>query len=336
MDNFSAEHRNLFESVGADLYAAIVAEAGFDPGDARLKTGPTAAAFQLLADLHLIHLDTTKNRWLPADPVAAQAQVVSPLSLEGARLLDESAQWSHNFATLSSVWRSYATAEERGPFTYLRGRAISPYLLALVSECGEELLTAQPQAGRDTGTKLTETVADTERDLLARGARMLTLYQHSARRSAATRDYVAAVTELGGEIRTLDEFFNRLIIVDRRVALIPAPNDLSVATVIREPTIVAYLVDMFLRSWERARPFTARDASARRHIAQEQRAMTLRMLAEGYPDPAAAKRLGVSTRTYAGYVADLKEEFDTETRFQLGFAIGSVGLPPDPEIDIEG
>ena len=51
---------------------------------------------------------------------------------------------------------------------------------------------------------------------------MRTLYQHAARRGADTRKYVAAVTAAGAEVRTLDEFFNRLIVVDRRVALIPS------------------------------------------------------------------------------------------------------------------
>jgi DNA-binding NarL/FixJ family response regulator len=50
--------------------------------------------------------------------------------------------------------------------------------------------------------------------------------------------------------------------------------------------------------------------------------MTVRMLAEGHSDNASAKRMGVSTRTYAGYVASLKNEYNVETRFQLGYAIG--------------
>ena len=55
--------------------------------------------------------------------------------------------------------------------------------------------------------------------------------------------------------------------------------------------------------------------------------MTMRMLIEGHSDPVSAKRLGVSPRTYAGYVADLKEEFEAETRFQLGYTIGRIGSP---------
>ncbi len=54
--------------------------------------------------------------------------------------------------------------------------------------------------------------------------------------------------------------------------------------------------------------------------------MTIRMLIEGHSDPVSAKRLGVSPRTYAGYVADLKQEYDAETRFQLGYAMGARGV----------
>ena len=155
---------------------------------------------------------------------------------------------------------------------------------------------------------------------------MRTLYQHSARRSSVTHKYVAAVTARGAEVRTLDEFFNRMIVVDRRVAVIPNREESRVAVVVREPAVVAYLVDVFERSWERGRPFTNRETSLLKDIAAEQRAMTMRMLIEGHSDPVSAKRLGVSPRTYAGYVADLKTEYDAETRFQLGYTMGRMGV----------
>ena len=155
---------------------------------------------------------------------------------------------------------------------------------------------------------------------------MRTLYQHSARRSAVTHKYVAAVTARGAEVRTLDEFFNRLIVVDRRIAIIPARPGSRSPLAIREPSLVAYLVDIFERTWERARPFTNRETSMMRDIAAEQRAMTIRMLIEGHADPVSAKRLGVSPRTYAGYVADLKAEYEAETRFQLGYVMGQQGV----------
>jgi DNA-binding NarL/FixJ family response regulator len=61
-------------------------------------------------------------------------------------------------------------------------------------------------------------------------------------------------------------------------------------------------------------------------IAREQRAMTIRMLIEGHSDPVSAKRLGVCARTFAGYVADLKSEYDADTRFQLGYTMGQAGV----------
>jgi hypothetical protein len=138
-------------------------------------------------------------------------------------------------------------------------------------------------------------------------------------------------------VRTLDEFFNRMIIIDRRVAVIPAEEDLRSAIVIREQSIVAYLADIFERAWERARPFTmSRETSTMSGIAGEQRAMTIRMLIEGHADPVSAKRLGVSARTYAGYVADLKVEYEADTRFQLGYTMGKLGVSGAETTDQEG
>jgi hypothetical protein len=325
VETYGPDDRALFESGGTALYEEIVTVGGLPDGDARiLDGGELHLAFEQLRGLNLIRHDNDTNTWVAEDPSSVQSRIVSPLSQEGAKLLEESSHWAHAFGVLTQAWRRAPHGSEQGPFTYLHEHAIDPFIAALVSECEEEMLTAQPQAGRDSGKLALAVLRDTA--LLERGAKIRTLYQHSARRSTVTREYVAAVTERGAEVRTLDEFFNRMIVIDRRVAVIPSPNDLKVAIAVREPSVVAYLVDVFERSWERARPFTSREASVMKDIAAEQRAMTLRMLIEGHSDPVSAKRLGVSPRTYAGYVADLKEEFEAETRFQLGYTIGRMGI----------
>lgn len=318
-----AEGRALFEAASSALYEEIANSGGVVAGDPRIEPGGELhAPFEQLHELGLVRLDPDKETWVAEDPALVHTRVVAPLTLQGAELLQESSRWTEAFATISQAWRRAPDTSERGPFRYLRGgQAINLFLTGLVPEAEEEVLTAQPQADRGGG-EVEERVVGTERDLLERGVKILTLYQHSARRSAATREYVAAVTPLGAEVRTQDEFFNRMIVVDRRTAIIPSPDDRQTALAIREPTIVGYLVDVFMRSWERARPFTSHEASVIKHIADEQRAMTMRMLIEGHSDPVSAKRLGVSPRTYAGYVADLKDEFDAETRFQLGYSLG--------------
>lgn len=324
MDSFGPAQRALFESRAMALYEHIVTHAGLRPSDPRVADGgPDRAAFDLLMELGLLTLDPTSGQYLAVDPSAVQSRVVTPMGQEGADLLAESAHWARAFGSIAHTWRRFPQATQ-GPFTELRGDAINPFLAAAVADAEVELLTAQPQTGRDAPTLAAAAVRDTK--ALERGVKMRILYQHSARRSAMTHKYVLAVAERGAEVRTLDEFFNRLIVVDRKLAVIPSHLGIKVAMAVREPSLVAYLVDMFERSFERARPYTNKEARVMKDIAREQRAITIRMLIEGHPDPRSAQRLGVSPRTYAGYVADLKAEFNTQSRFQLGYTMGQAGI----------
>src|SRR4051812_18732235 len=331
MPGYGAEQRALFEDDATKLYEEICQKGGISASDYRIADdGEMRAAFELLVEMGLLTFDSEQDGWAPEDPTTVQSQVVSPLSQEAAKLLSESSRWSSAISNLSQSWRRAPRSAVRGPFTYLRGGAIEAFLDQLLAECEEEMLTAQPEAGRDPRTLARAALRDIE--LLERGAKMRTLYQHSARRSSVTHKYVSAVTSRGAEVRTLDEFFNRMIIVDRRVAVIPNGEEKSVAVVVREPAVVAYLFDVFQRSWQRGRAFADRETSLMKDIAAEQRAMTMRMLIEGHSDPVSAKRLGVSPRTYAGYVADLKNEYDADTRFQLGYTMGRMGISGHEEI----
>jgi hypothetical protein len=333
MPGYGPDERSLFEDDATKLYEEVCQKGQIAASDYRIaEDGELRTAFDLLVEMGLLIFDSEQDGWAPEDPTSVQSRIVSPLSQEAAKLLSESSQWSSAFSNLSQSWRRAPQSSARGQFTYLRGGAtINNVLDQLLAECEEEMLTAQPQAGRDPRFLAKAALRDIE--LLERGATMRTLYQHSARRSSVTHKYVAAVTARGAEVRTLDEFFNRMIVVDRRVAVIPYAEEFGVACVVREPAVVAYLVDVFERSWERGRLFTNRETSLMKDIAAEQRAMTMRMLIEGHSDPVSAKRLGVSPRTYAGYVADLKTEYDADTRFQLGYTMGRMGVSGQEEIE---
>jgi hypothetical protein len=297
VSGFDAGRRALFETEAAELYERIVAEGGLAEGDSSIaEDGPAREAFELLDEVGLVARE--EGRWLPVDPAAVQSQIVAPLGQQGAELINESASWARAFNALSQSWRR-SPAAIRGPFTEVRGDQINPFIGAIVADAQEELITAQPQGGRSGRGIPAAIQRDTE--ALERGVRLRTLYQHSARRSRITSEYVAEVSRRGAEVRTLDEFFKRLIVVDRRIAVIPGHEGMSVALVIREPSMVAYLVDMFERSWERGRAFTDHETSMVRDIAEEQRAMTIRMLVEGHPDQTSAKRLGVSRATFYAY-----------------------------------
>ncbi len=316
----SRAERELFSSLGARVFERATSAGWLDADDPDYEPGkPDRDALDLLVRLGLLRLDERSQRYYPVDPSSVQAQVVVPLTQMGSDLLTESALWTGAFSEAAHLFRSspHATVS---PITEIHGiDKINAFIDSALGDCREELLTAQPH-GKRRATTLAQ-VEQRDIQALKRGVRMRTLYQHSARHSPATREYVAEVVALGAAVRTLDEFFRRLIVFDRQVALIPATEDRRVAIAIHDKSLVSYLVDIFDRSWERGMPFTLTGKEAERSIASDVRRMTLRLLAEGHSDAASAKRLGVSTRTYAGYIAALKDEYGVQTRFQLGWAM---------------
>jgi hypothetical protein len=324
--SYGPEQRHLLESTASRIYSNAVSHGSLRTDDPRLAVdSEQRPALDLLVDLGLLRHDEELGQLFPVDPAAIQSQVVVPLGIQGAELLTESARWADAFGELGQTFRTSPQVSV-SPLTEIHGiENINNFIRAAVSDCRSELLTAQP-SGRRKATTLA--VAE-ERDIkaLERGVKMRTLYQHPARHSPATRNYVADIVARGAEVRTLDEFFKRLIVVDRKLAIIPGPAGNEMAVAIRERSLISYLVDIFERSWERAQPFSLSGNQVERNIAADVRAMSIRLLVEGHSDPASAKRLGVSTRTYAGYIAALKDEFGVQTRFQLGYAMGADAGP---------
>lgn len=317
--SYGPEDRRLLETAASKIYADAVTQGTLPLDDPHLAEDDLKPAVDLLVDIGLLHRDTENGLLYPVDPSSLQSQVVVPLGVRGAELLAESARWADAFGDLGQIYRTSPTAAV-SPITEIHGlENINDFIHAAVNDSRQELLTAQPH-GRRPATTLA--VAE-NRDVkaLERGVRMRTLYQHSARHSQPTREYVADIVARGAEVRTLDEFFRRLIVIDRQVAIVPASDNHHVAIAIHDKSLIAYLVDIFERSWERAQPFNLTGNQAERNIAADVRAMTIRLLVEGHSDPASAKRLGVSTRTYAGYIAALKDEYGVQTRFQLGYAM---------------
>lgn len=319
---YGPEARDLLENVASRVYANALAHGSLRPDDPRFaEGGELRPALDLLVDIGLLRLDESRGALVPMDPATVQAQVVVPFAVQGAELVTEAARWTEAFSELGRVFRTSPRAAV-SPITEIHGLDnINNLIGAAINDCGQELLTAQP-LGRRTANYLA-LAEDRDMQALMRGVRMRTLYQHSARHSPPTREYVAEIIRLGGQVRTLDEFFRRLIVVDRKVAFVPASDNHEVAIAIHDKSLIAYLVDIFDRAWERAQPFNLSGNQVEKNIAADVRSLTIRLLIEGHSDPASAKRLGVSTRTYAGYIAALKEEYGVQTRFQLGYAMGA-------------
>ncbi|QKW07479.1 response regulator transcription factor [Streptomyces sp. NA04227] len=188
-----------------------------------------------------------------------------------------------------------------------------------------ELLTIQPGGG----TRAPETLAQAlvrDRALLARGARMRTLYQHTARHHLSVHAYYE---ELKGdaEVRTLDEVSERLVMFDREVAFVPANKDRTLALEVRHPILIDYFVTTFQRLWRLATPMhpIAAPLPTTEGITARQRAIA-ELLVEGETDTRIAQRLGMNVRTCRTHIANLATTLGSHSRAQLGYLIGRSGI----------
>lgn len=210
--------------------------------------------------------------------------------------------------------------------TVLEGlNRINTTLDQVTADCTEELLTVQPGSGRQP--HILEKALRRVEPLIDRGVRMRTLYQHTARHHPATLAYMEKVGPSGVEVRTLEEIIDRLIIIDRKVAFIPASSDRLSALELRHKGIVEYLVGVFEQFWLHGIPWEepisyGPDLDG---ITGVQRSIA-KLLVEGHVDEAIARRLGMNVRTCRAHIAKLGSSLGSGSRTQLGYLIAQSGV----------
>ncbi|MEU2600619.1 helix-turn-helix transcriptional regulator [Streptomyces hirsutus] len=190
-----------------------------------------------------------------------------------------------------------------------------------------ELLAIQPHKSY-THPKPDWQEAAIRRDqaLLDRGGRIRALYQHTVRHSPTL---AARYERLTGDVeaRTLDEITERLIVVDRAVAFVPADTDRTSALEVRHPALVRYLATTFDRLWRLATPMYPQ--AVRRPtlngVTPRQRAIAA-LLVEGHTDAVIADRLGMNVRTARVHIAKIATTLGSGSRAQLGYLIGQSGI----------
>ncbi|MEU5029297.1 helix-turn-helix transcriptional regulator [Streptomyces milbemycinicus] len=192
------------------------------------------------------------------------------------------------------------------------------------NECRQEVLSSQPGGGRSPEVLQEAMSRDTA--LLARGVRMRTLYNHTARFNAPSQAYVAVLSGLGAEYRTVHDPFGRLIVFDRDLAFIPDEEGGLGAVIVREPSVVSYLCSVFENAWAHARPFSDAAADGLESVSKELDRTILRLLAAGCKDEAIGRRLGMSVRTTRKHVADIMDALGAVSRFQAGVLAARAGL----------
>ncbi|NBE55553.1 helix-turn-helix transcriptional regulator [Streptomyces boluensis] len=315
----NADHPHSHEELcgaGRELYASALRRG-------RIARSEMQAA-PCLIDLALLHPDPDDAQWLrPVPPSAALAQLLLPIEREIQDRRRHTVALADAFEPFMAI--SAIDPPTTHAITVLEGLSlINAALDRVVAECTDELLTVQPGSARKP--KAVNEALDRVRPLLNRGIKMRTLYQHTARHTELTLNYLEHVgPEV--EVRTLEEIIDRLIIVDRKVAFIPARSDRQVALELRHPGLVDYLVGVFDQFWQLAVPLNGDipyDAKTD-GITGVQRSIA-KLLVEGHVDEAIARRLGMNVRTCRAHIAKLAATLGSGSRTQLGYLIAKSGL----------
>jgi DNA-binding CsgD family transcriptional regulator/sugar-specific transcriptional regulator TrmB len=264
----------------------------------------------------------------PSEADPQQMHAVSPhlgmeilLSQQQAELAAQQQRIEESRAAAARLISEYTSQLPAAPgpgVLHLEGiDSIRDHLVSLNKEVEEEFLTFAP-GGAQTAANMRASRPLNQR-LLQRGVAMRTVYLDSIRHDPATVAHAEWITANGGQVRTAPSLPNRMIICDRRIAIIAADSDNTAAgaVVLSAPGMLAALCALFESTWESAEPLGVPRQPTPDALSGQQ-AEALRLLAEGYTDQTVAKRLGVSARTARRIATDLMAHLDARSRFQAG------------------
>ncbi|MFJ4188175.1 LuxR C-terminal-related transcriptional regulator [Kitasatospora sp. NPDC089509] len=167
----------------------------------------------------------------------------------------------------------------------------------------------------------------TDAEALARGIAIRTLYQDSTRNQPHATTYAHWLLSHGGEVRTAATIPPRMVIIDRREALVPIDpaDNRKGALYVTEPGILAALLDLFEQAWNTAVPLGATHPDDPRTGLTATERELLRLLGSGLTDDAAGQRLGISSRTVSRHMSSIMERLGASSRFETGIKAAQRG-----------
>ncbi|GLW53383.1 LuxR C-terminal-related transcriptional regulator [Kitasatospora phosalacinea] len=306
----------LLDEDDRQLYREVLARGGSVAFDEAVQQAPDAT-------LHLIHLGLLvhydSDRSLTAvNPRSVSDRLSAELRDEAVRKLVGSQQTGARFWDLIQAYDAAPRRpdSERAVERVTDRQEIRHRILQIESEMREETLAAQPGGARPVGAM--GQALERSLGFLSRGIELRTIYQPGALADPPTTDYAATVAAAGERLRVLDEPFRKMLIFDRRVAIISAAPDDNSAAFVEDPTVVATLVALFERDWARATIVDWHALAGRPRESGVPPELT-DLLAAGLTQKAIASRLALSERTVAAHLARLREHHGADTLFQLGW-----------------
>jgi len=309
------------------VYAFAVRRGNVTGGDpdlcAELELAPEIVDSSLaqLLDLRLLRSESADGWWrfVPVSPEVAAASLISPI---GEEIHRQRAMISEIQARLTLFQPHYAanrdTSSARLPIESLTSEIeLSGHLHLAAEQCCGNFVGSRPHGS----LALTRIVA-----MARRGVTVRLLAQHSARADLRARAAVKDIVALGGEVRTVGQLPQPVMIFDDDVAFLLG-NDGSAQSgvAIRHQETVRLLREVIEVTWAAAEPYLPADIGYQEVTGDLQRTI-VELLATGLTDDAIARRLGVSVRTCRRHIAAVLSSLDAASRFQAGALAVSANL----------
>ena len=286
-----------------------------------LADSQVRATLDRLAELQLLRRSLRADGGLrPVSPAVGLRLILQEQESELLRRQQLLAQGQEAVLRLVDEYTGRRSTDEQHRMELLpEADDVQSRLEELADGCESEFLSFLPG-----GAHLTECLAATkpvDELLTARGVPVRALYQDSVRNDQETFKYAQHLNASGGEVRTVAALPLRVVLFDRRAALLPLDPDRTDKGLIQVtgPGIMLALITLFEQLWQSAVPFGGgRTAERDQSVLTGQEAELLRVLSRGGTDEIAARRLGIGLRTTRRMMADLMARLGAHSRFEAG------------------
>ncbi|SDI71630.1 regulatory protein, luxR family [Actinokineospora alba] len=244
-------------------------------------------------------------------PVAPEVAVAALVD----RRRGELTQLQVRIEELAARRRSVGTGT-RNPVELVEGEgAVVAVLAKLQLEATDEVLIidSPPYLGGQAGPNVIQL------DRMAEGVAFRVVYSPESLATPTQVEQMHDCVRGGEQARILAGAKPKLVIADRRVAVLPVsfdPADAVRRLVIRSESMLAALCSHFEALWESAGPISLDIPDEDGVTARDKEMMAL--LAAGMKDIAIARTIGVTDRTVGRRVTELMRVLGAETRFQAG------------------
>ncbi|MFE6912276.1 LuxR C-terminal-related transcriptional regulator [Streptomyces erythrochromogenes] len=251
-------------------------------------------------------------------PVSPEVGLATLLASAEAEIAERQAQVESARAEIAAITAAHLGTRLSDSATRLEGLdAIRTRLEQLQRTTHFECLSLNPGGAHRPDARSAATPLNEE--ALRRGVAIRAVCRDSFRNDPDTLAYARWLTEHGGQMRTIPTVPIQMIIVDRRVSIIPVDpeNPRAGALEILSPGIVTALCALFEQCWSAGTSFGELPRPDPNGCTPTERAL-LALVAAGDTDEAAARTLSISPRTVSRMMSNLMERLEAVSRFQAG------------------